>query len=264
MIENYRQIITDNAINLLIALVILFIGFKVINGISFFLRKAYRSKISNDAIYFLFQIGEVVVKVALVISVISFVGIPTTSFVAILGSIGLAVGLSLQGSLSNFAGGFLILMLKPFKSGDFITGAGHSGTVEEIQIFYTRLLTPDNKLIIIPNAQLSNDSIINFSASDKRRVDLSIGVGYTQDIDKVKQVISRVIQDQETALKDPEPVIRLIQMADSSINFTVRVWVNTPDYWSTHFDLTEKIKKEFDKENIEIPFPKMDIYIKEK
>ncbi len=200
--DKYIDIITANALKFLVAIVVLFVGFKLINFASYVLKKAYKSRISNDAVYFLFQIGEIIVKVALIISIIAFLGIPTTSFVAILGSVGLAIGLSLQGSLSNFAGGFLILMLKPFKSGDFITGAGHSGTVEEIQIFYTKILTPDNKVITIPNFQLSNDSIINFSANKTRRLDFNLGVGYQEDIDKVKNAVMRVIE------RTPENLIK--------------------------------------------------------
>lgn len=260
--EKYIDILTANAINVLFAIVVLFVGFKLINFSSYILKKAYKSRISNDAVYFLFQIGEIIVKVALIISLVAFLGIPTTSFVAILGSVGLAIGLSLQGSLSNFAGGFLILMLKPFKSGDFITGAGHSGTVEEIQIFYTRILTPDNKVITIPNSQLSNDSIINFSANSTRRLDFNLGVGYGEDIDKVKKAVHSVIEKQPEILKDPEPFVRLGQWADSSINFVVRVWVNKDDYWKVNFNLMEEFKKEFDRQGIEIPFPKMDVYVK--
>lgn len=260
--EKYIDILTANTINVLFAIVVLFVGFKLINFSSYILKKAYKSRISNDAVYFLFQIGEIIVKVALIISLVAFLGIPTTSFVAILGSVGLAIGLSLQGSLSNFAGGFLILMLKPFKSGDFITGAGHSGTVEEIQIFYTRILTPDNKVITIPNSQLSNDSIINFSANSTRRLDFNLGVGYGEDIDKVKKAVLSVIEKQPEILKDPEPFVRLGQWADSSINFVVRVWVNKDDYWKVNFNLMEEFKKEFDRQGIEIPFPKMDVYVK--
>jgi small conductance mechanosensitive channel len=201
-LDKYIDIITANALKVLVAIVVLFVGFKLINFASYVLKKAYKSRISNDAVYFLFQIGEIIVKVALIISIIAFLGIPTTSFVAILGSVGLAIGLSLQGSLSNFAGGFLILMLKPFKSGDFITGAGHSGTVEEIQIFYTKILTPDNKVITIPNSQLSNDSIINFSANKTRRLDFNLGVGHQEDIDKVKNAVMRVIE------RTPENLIK--------------------------------------------------------
>ena len=258
------EIIISNAINVIIVLVALFVGFKVVNFVSYILKNNYRDKIANDAIYFLFQIAEVLVKVAIVISAVSYLGVPTTSFVAIIGSIGLAIGLSLQGSLSNFAGGFLILMLKPFKSGDFITGAGHSGTVQEIQIFYTRILTPDNKLITIPNGQLSNDSIINFSANENRRLDLNLGVGYGQDIDHVKQVIRQVLDRHPAILKEPEPFIRLGEWGDSSINFIVRVWVKKDDFWPTNFDLIEELKREFDNNGIEIPFPKMDVYIKER
>lgn len=260
--DKYIDIITANALKVLVAIVVLFVGFKLINFASYVLKKAYKSRISNDAVYFLFQIGEIIVKVALIISIIAFLGIPTTSFVAILGSVGLAIGLSLQGSLSNFAGGFLILMLKPFKSGDFITGAGHSGTVEEIQIFYTKILTPDNKVITIPNSQLSNDSIINFSANKTRRLDFNLGVGYQEDIDKVKNAVMRVIERTPHILKTPEPFVHLGEWADSSINFIVRVWVNTEDYWDANFSLMEEFKREFDKEGIEIPFPKMDVYLK--
>lgn len=260
--DKYIDIITANALNVLVAIVVLFVGFKLINFASYILKKAYKSRISNDAVYFLFQIGEIIVKVALIISIIAFLGIPTTSFVAILGSVGLAIGLSLQGSLSNFAGGFLILMLKPFKSGDFITGAGHSGTVEEIQIFYTKILTPDNKVITIPNSQLSNDSIINFSANKTRRLDFNLGVGYQEDIDKVKNAVMRVIERTPQILETPAPFVHLGEWADSSINFIVRVWVNTEDYWDANFSLMEEFKREFDKEGIEIPFPKMDVYLK--
>lgn len=261
--EHYINLMTSNLINLLIAVIILFVGFKLINFISNIFRKGYKNRISSDSIYFLFQIGEIIIKIALVISIISFLGIPTTSFVAILGSLGLAIGLSLQGSLANFAGGFLILILKPFKSGDFIEGAGHSGTVEEIQIFYTKILTPDNKVITIPNAQLSNDSIINFNAKPTRRLDFNLGVGYGEDIDKVKSTIMRVIDRQDNILKIPEPLIRLGKWNDNSVDFIVRVWLKTENYWKINFDLMEEFKKEFDKENIEIPFPKMDVYLKE-
>lgn len=260
--EKYFNIISENAFNFLIAIVLLFIGFKLVNFFSYIIKKAYKSKISNDSVYFLFQIGEVLVKVALVISAIAFLGVPTTSFIAILGSVGLAIGLSLQGSLANFAGGFLILMLKPFKSGDFITGAGHSGTVEEIQIFYTKIITPDNKVITIPNSHLSNDSIINFSAMKTRRLDFNLRVGYEEDIDNVRSAVLRVIERTPEILKIPEPFVHLGEWADSSINFIVRVWVRSEDYWNTNFNLMEEFKREFDKQGIEIPFPKMDVYVK--
>lgn len=263
ILDKYIDIIIANALNVVIALALLFIGFKVVNFISRLIQKAYKERISNDAIYFLFQLGEVLVKVALIISLIAFLGIPTTSFVAILGSLGLAIGLSLQGSLANFAGGFLILILKPFKSGDYIEGAGHSGTVEEIQIFYTRLLTPDNKVITIPNGDLSNASIINYSAKPTRRLDFNLSVGYGEDIDKVKKTVFAVVERHDEILKFPEPFVRLGKWNDSSIDFTVRLWLKGEDYWKLNFDLMEDFKKEFDKENIEIPFPKMDIYVKE-
>lgn len=252
--EKYIEIISTNAINILLALLFLFLGFKLINLFSRLLKKTYKNKITNDSVYFLFQLGEITLKAALLISLIAFLGIPTTSFVAILGSLGLAVGLSLQGSFANFAGGFLLLTLKPFQSGDYITGAGHTGTVQEIQIFYTKLITLDNKVVTIPNSQLSNDSIINFSSKPIRRLDLTIPVSYKEDFKHVEKVMLKVVNNYPGVRKDPPPSIRLGEWTENVLNIVAWVWIEQGTYYQVYFDLLERFKIEFDKEGIDIPF----------
>lgn len=259
MLAEYTPIVTAIAIKLLIAFILLGIGFKISKVISSMLGKKLEKSMSRDASFFITKLLEVLLKVAVLISLISYLGIPTTSFVAILGAAGLAIGFALQGSLGNFAGGVLILILKPFNSGDFIDGAGHTGTVKEIHIFYTKLVTLDNKVIIIPNAQLSNNSIVNYSINDTRRVDLSFGVAYKEDLNVVKNVLEDIIAQHSLILDNPGAFVRLGELGDSSINFTVRVWVKSEDYWQVHFDLIEETKKRFDKENIEIPYPHLDV-----
>jgi len=198
--------------------------------------------------------------VALIISIAGMVGIEMTSFVAILGAAGLAVGLAMQGTLQNFAGGVMILLFKPYKVGDFIDAAGHMGTVKEIQIFNTILNTPDNKIIIIPNGTLANSSMTNFSTMETRRVDFSFGIGYGDDFEKAKAIIQDIISKDERIHKDPKPFARVGELADSSVNITTRVWVNA-DYWDVHFDMIENVKKRFDAEGISIPYPQMDVHL---
>ncbi len=213
------------------------------------LRKFFRS---------LLNIG---LKVLLLISVASMIGIATTSFIAIIGAAGLAVGLALQGSLSNFAGGVLILLFKPFKVGDFIETQGHLGTVHELQVFNTILKTPDNKTIIIPNGAVSNGSIINFSVEETRRVDMTFGIGYEDDIKKAKNLLMNLLEKDPRVFKDPAPQVLLNELADSSVNFAVRAWVKAPDYWNLFFDLQEKVKLAFDENKISIPYPQHDVHL---
>jgi len=210
---------------------------------------------------FLKGIVGVLLKVMLVISVLGMLGIQMTSFIAILGAAGLAVGMALSGTLQNFAGGVMILIFKPFKIGDLIDAKGYLGSVSEIQIFNTILKTPDNKTIIIPNGELSTSSMINYSTEKKRRVDWTIGIGYGDDIDKARSVIKRLSDNDLRILKEPEVFIAVSELADSSINFTVRAWVNAPDYWSVFFDMNENVYKTFDKEGLNIPYPQMDVHI---
>ena len=196
-----------------------------------------------------------------VLAALSQLGIQTTSFIAIIGAAGLAVGLALQGSLANFAAGFLMILFRPFKVGDYIEGAGVAGTVESLQIFTTMLRTPDNKKVIIPNAGLTGGNIVNWSATGTRRVDMVFGIGYGDDIDKAKQIISETLAADDRVLKDPAPQVALSELADSSVNFIARPWVKTGDYFGVLFDTTETVKKRFDAEGISIPFPQRDVHI---
>ncbi len=196
-----------------------------------------------------------------VLAALSQLGIQTTSFIAVIGAAGLAIGLALQGSLANFAAGFMLILFRPFRVGDFIEGAGVQGTVEHIQIFTTQLKTPDNKIIIIPNASLTSDNIVNWSATGTRRVDMVFGIGYEDDIDKAKSIINEVLAADGRILKNPAPKVALSELADSSVNFVVRPWVDTGDYWDVYFDLTETIKKRFDAAGVSIPFPQRDVHL---
>ncbi|HUG99884.1 MAG TPA: mechanosensitive ion channel domain-containing protein [Gammaproteobacteria bacterium] len=199
--------------------------------------------------------------VMVVIAAVAQLGVQTTSFIAVLGAAGLAIGLALQGSLANFAAGVLMIIFRPFKAGDFIDAAGTAGVVEEVQLFTTMLRTPDNKTIIIPNAQITAGTITNYSARDTRRLDLVFGVSYSDDLDQVKRVINEVLAAEPRLLQEPEPLIGLLELGDNSVNFAVRPWVRSSDYWSVFFDLQEAMKKRFDREGISIPFPQRDVHL---
>lgn len=244
------------------AILVLIIGWMLIK----LLRKLMaislaKGKVDNSLSNFLLGFVSILLKIVLLISVASTLGLKTTSLLAVLGSAGLAIGLALQGSLSNLAGGVLILFLKPFKVGDFIEGAGHSGTVQEIGLFNTTLLTPDNKRIIIPNGTLSNASLTNFTAEGKRRLDFTFGIGYGDDIKKAKDVLLRVANEEERRLKDFEIVVVVGSLGDSSVNLLLRFWVKSQDYWATYWDNIEKVKLTFDQEGISIPFPQRDVHL---
>ncbi|WP_100637956.1 mechanosensitive ion channel family protein [Marinobacter salexigens] len=210
---------------------------------------------------FLCGLVSAILKILLLISVASMVGIATTSFVAIIGAAGLAVGLALQGSLGNFAGGVLILLFKPFKVGDAIEAQGFLGSVREISILYTIIDTFDNRRVVIPNGQLSNASLTNMSVYETRRCDMSFGIGYNDDIDKAKAIIARLISEDERALKDPAPLIVVGSLGDSSVNLTVRAWTKAGDLWPFNWDMQERVKKAFDAEGISIPFPQRDVHL---
>ena len=201
--------------------------------------------------------------VFVVVATLGQVGIQTTSFIAILGAAGLAIGLALQGSLSNFAAGFLLIIFRPFKVGDVIEAAGVTGKVDEIQIFTTTMKTPDNKTIIVPNAKLSGDNIINYSTQETRRVDMVVGVSYDADLKEVRSILTDIVNKDERILKDPEPLIVVGELADSSVNFFVRVWVNSADYWGVYFDANETVKLRMDEAGIGIPYPQRDVHLYE-
>lgn len=196
-----------------------------------------------------------------IISAAAQIGIQTASFVAIIGAAGLAIGFALQGSLSNLAAGVMLMIFKPIKIGDFIEGGGSTGSVESIGIFVTTLVTPDNKVVIVPNSTMTNANITNYTAKDQRRVDLVFGIGYSDDIDKAKNVIQSVLNNDSRVLKDPAPQIVVSELADSSVNFNVRPWVNTKDYWDVYFETNEQIKKQFDEQKISIPFLQRDVHM---
>lgn len=220
-----------------------------------------RAAVETSLHKFLLSLVGISLKTLLIISVISTLGVATTSFVAVLGAAGLAIGLALQGSLANFAGGVLILLFRPFKVGDFITAQGYSGTVNEIQVFQTILKTPDNKTIIIPNGGLSNGSVTNFSTEKTRRVDMVFGIGYADDLLKAKNLLTEMAKSDERVLATPEPLIVVGELADSSVNFTVRLWTKSEDYWGVFFDMQERVKLQFDREGISIPFPQQDVHM---
>lgn len=249
-------------LNLLYAIAILVIGRWIAMAIRGLLRKMLTGrKIDLTIVSFVCSMVYIALMTFVVLAALSKLGVQTTSFVAVIGAAGLAIGLALQGSLANFAAGFLMVIFRPFKVGDFIEGAGTAGIVEEIQVFTTQLKTPDNKTIIIPNAKLTGDNITNYSAKETRRVEFTPGVSYRADIRKVKEVLQGIVNSDGRILKDPAPQIALGELADSSVNFVVRVWVKTSDYWDVFFETMEKIKLRFDEEGIEIPFPQRDVHL---
>ncbi len=259
--QDYSYVLSYG-MKLLLAIILLLIGFwiikKVVNGI----HKILTSKnIDPTLIPFVKSLLSVTFKALLLISVISYLGIPMTSFVALLGAAGLAIGMALSGTLQNFAGGVILLILKPFKVGDFIEAQGYMGVVNEIQIFNTIITTTDNKRVIIPNGGLSTGALTNYTAEPTRRVDLTFGIGYSDDIDKARNVILDVINKNDSILKEPAPFIGVVELADSSVNLVTRVWTETASYWDVFFYMQETVKKDFDKQGISIPFPQHDVHM---
>jgi len=262
-VQQGTTMVMEYAPKLLLAIITLILGVWIINVFVRFLKRTMKNReVDPSLIPFTSSLTNVVLKAMLFISVASMVGIQTTSFVAVLGAAGLAVGLALQGSLSNFAGGVLILLFKPFKVGDVIEAQGFIGIVKGIQIFNTILNTFDNKRIIIPNGAISGGPITNFTAEDIRRVDMEFGIGYSDDIKKAKKILSDLISADNRILSEPaEPFIALKELGESSVNFVVRVWSKAEDYWGIYFEMQEKVKLTFDKEGITIPFPQRDVHI---
>lgn len=253
----------DYGMKLLGAIIVLIIGLWVIKFITNRTSKVLeKSDITPALKTFIKSILSVVLKIILFISILGMIGIQMTTFIAMLTAASLAVAMAFNGTLSNFAGGVMILFFKPFRIGDFIEAQGYMGTVKEIQIFITILTTPDNKTIIIPNGPLSNGSLTNFSTQDLRRVDWSFGIAYGDDYDKAKEMLMGFIKEDQRILDEPAaPFIVLGQLADSSVNLTVRVWVVPSDYWGVFFDMNEKFYKNAGKNNINIPFPQMDVHV---
>lgn len=266
-IENLRSWmetpwVNDYIMPIILAIVVLIVGRWIARIFTSIVKKMLTKRnVEGTIVSFVSNLTYIALMAFVVLAALSKLNIQTTSFVAIIGAAGLAIGLALQGSLANFAAGFLMIIFRPFKVGDFIEGAGTAGIVEEIQVFNTKLKTPDNKQVIIPNAKLTGDNIINYSAKDTRRVDMVFGVGYDDDLQKVRQVLTGIVNANSLVLKDPEPMIVVGELGDNSVNFTVRVWVKTADYWSVFFDTTEQVKKQFDDNGISIPYPQSDVHL---
>ena len=264
ILPKLQEIMTLYGLKIIAAIIILIVGRWVARGLKKFVARAMeRAKVDETLVSFVGNLTYVALLAFVVIAAINQLGVQTTSFIAVLGAAGLAIGLALQGSLANFAAGVLMIIFRPFKSGDYIEGAGVAGVVEEIQIFTTQLKTPDNKAIIVPNSKMMGDNITNYSAKEERRLDMVIGVGYGDDLKKVRQVIEEVLANESRVLKEPEPTIGVLELGDNSVNFAVRPWVKTEDYWGAYFDLTETIKRRFDEEGISIPFPQRDVHLYE-
>jgi len=257
-----QQLVAEFGLKVIAALAIFLVGKwvarKLGNGVTRLLEKGTGDPMLTRFIGNLVYFG---LLTFVILAAVAQVGVQTTSLIAVLGAAGFAIGLALQGSLGNFAAGVLILVFRPFRSGDFIEGAGIAGIVEEVHVFTTRLRTGDNKSIIIPNGQLTAGTITNYSAKSERRVDLVFGVGYGDDLDHVKSVIADELSRDDRILAEPAPVIGVLELAESSVNFAVRPWVKSENYWPVLFDLNERMKKRFDAEGISIPFPQRDLHI---
>jgi len=244
------------------AAVTLVLGYLVVRVLTAGIRRGMeRAKVDPTLTSFAAHLVYMAGMVLLVISVLGQLGVNTTSFAAVLAAAGLAVGLALQGSLGNFASGVLLIFFRPFRVGDFVEAGGVSGTVEEVQVFASTLKTPDNKRITVPNSAITGGSIVNYSANPTRRIDLVFGIGYGDDIEKARQILERVLSDDTRILRDPAPLIAVLELADSSVNLAVRPWVNSGDYFTVRCDLLEKVKLEFDRQGISIPFPQRDVHM---
>jgi small conductance mechanosensitive channel len=259
---NIQLLATDLATDIVVALCIFVVGKWIARAFSGITRRAMvKAKVDDTLVSFLGNTVYVLVMVAVFLAILDRLGIETTSVIAILGAAGLAVGLALQGSLSNFASGVLLILFRPFKVGDLIDAAGVLGTVDAINIFTTEVTTLDHKLVIVPNAKMTADNITNLSAKDCLRVDLVIGVGYGEDIDVVRAAINEVLGKDERILAEPAPSVTVLELNNSSVDFAVRPHCKTADYWDVYFDTTENIKKAFDAKGIQIPFPQRDVHL---
>ena len=264
-VEESLPKILDFSISVILAAVVFFVGTKIIKCLIAIVKKSLeRANVEQGVLTFISSLVKYMLYFVLVLMILSKFGVTASSVIAVLGSAGLTIGLALQGSLSNFAGGVLILLLKPFVVGDYIIENSDKmeGTVSEITIFYTKLLTPDNKAILIPNGTLSNSSIVNVTAMDKRRLDLRFGVAYDSDIQKVKEILERVAIGDKGIMKDEPTNVFVSELMDSYVEMGVRGWVKKEDYWNTKWRITENVKLEFDKAGISIPFPQLEVSLK--
>ena len=262
ILQKAYEYLAANSLNILYALIIFIIGRWVAILAGKLVGKALgKTKVDPTLQKFVASLVRISLMVFVVLAVLARLGVATTSFIAVLGAAGLAVGLALQGSLANFASGVLLVIFKPFRVNDFVEIAGATGTIREVGIFNTVLDTPDNLRVIVPNAQVTGGNITNYTANGTRRVDMVIGVSYEDDLKKAKQVMEKTCRADERVLKEPELVVAVCELGDSSVNFVVRPWVNPADYWAVRFDLIEKIKNALDESGISIPFPQRDVHL---
>ncbi|UCD17032.1 MAG: mechanosensitive ion channel [Candidatus Zixiibacteriota bacterium] len=264
--ESVMQKLTDWAtlygIKIIGAITIVVLGRIVVGFLTGLVRRLMRKSNAEETLTrFVSSLTKIGLMTFIFIAALGTLGVQTASFVAVIGAAGLAIGFALQGSLANFASGVMLIIFRPFKAGDYVDAGGTSGSVEAIQIFNTILKTPDNKKVIIPNSKITGDSITNYSAMENRRIDMVFGIGYGDDIKKAKETLERILAEDSRILKDPAPVVAVSELADSSVNFVVRPWTKTSDYWSVYFNITERVKLTFDQEGISIPFPQQDIYM---
>ena len=263
LLQKFITWVSTSGVRLIVSILILFISYKIINV---FTKKLYKnlqkkkidetiSRVSTSSI----RVG---LKIVIFVCLIGYVGIETASLSALIASLGVGISLAVQGTLSNFAGGVIIIVMRPFKIGDYITTSGESGTVEDIKLFYTHIVTPDNKQIMIPNGSLANNVIVNFSSKPTRRVDLTFGISYDSDVELAKKVIRECIDSCDKVMKNPEPFVKLSNLGDSSIDITLKVWTSNDDYWDVNYYLLDEVKKAFDKNGIEVPFNTFDLNIK--
>ena len=265
LINKLVDFATTTGFKLVAVIALVIVSMKAIKWLKKWIRTSPKlDKIDSSLRSFAVSFLSVVLYAILFVTVLMILGVPATSFIAVLTTCAAAIGLALQGSLSNFAGGIMILLFKPFKVGDYIEAAGESGTVSEISVVYTELLTLDNKRITIPNGTLTNSVIENYSSEELRRVDLTFNTAYDCDMNTVKNVIGKVIENNPKALKNPEPFVRLSAHNDSALTYTVRIWCKNADYWDVNFDTIESVKKAFDENGIEIPYNQIDVHVSNK
>ncbi|MBE8566925.1 small-conductance mechanosensitive channel MscS [Vibrio splendidus] len=261
-LTNNSDLFIQYGVNIISALIILFIGNLIVKAVANSVSKVLQKKKMDRAVVeFVHGLVRYLLFVIVLIAALGRLGVQTASVVAVIGAAGLAVGLALQGSLSNFAAGVLIVAFRPFKSGDYVEIGGVAGSVDSIQIFQTVLTTPDNKMVVVPNGSVIGSPITNYSRHDTRRIDLMIGVSYNADLQKTKALLTKICESDERVLKEPGVQVGVHTLADSSVNFVVRPWVSTADYWNVYFDLMQAIKEGLDNEGIEIPFPQMDVHM---
>ncbi|CDT32667.1 Small-conductance mechanosensitive channel [Vibrio coralliirubri] len=261
-LTNNSDLFIQYGVNIISALIILFIGNLIVKAVANSVSKVLQKKKMDRAVVeFIHGLVRYLLFVIVLIAALGRLGVQTASVVAVIGAAGLAVGLALQGSLSNFAAGVLIVAFRPFKSGDYVEIGGVAGSVDSIQIFQTVLTTPDNKMVVVPNGSVIGSPITNYSRHNTRRIDLMIGVSYNADLQKTKALLTKICESDERVLKEPGVQVGVHTLADSSVNFVVRPWVNTAEYWDVYFDLMQAIKEGLDNEGIEIPFPQMDVHM---